>query len=263
MRPNGTFRALNRAVGQAIARYDLIRDGDRILVGLSGGKDSQTLLWVLDERRARAPVRYELYPVYVDPGFPGGCAETLTDHCRRLGYDLQVERTDFGLRAHSPDNRENPCFLCARRRRQRLFEIAAARGCGKLALGHNQDDVIETLFLNMCYAGELSTMRPAQPLFGGALTIIRPLALAPEELIRRFARQRGFPTFANPCPSAGASKRQAVKDLLAALYRSNRKIRGNIFRALQHVRADYLLQPAGAGAGAPASGEADPGLDRG
>jgi tRNA 2-thiocytidine biosynthesis protein TtcA len=242
-RPNGTYRALNRAVGRAIARYDLIRHGDRILVGLSGGMDSQTLLWSLDERRARAPVRYELHPVFIDPGFPGSFAPELREHCLRLGYDLQVEATDYGVRGHSAENRENPCFLCARLRRKRLFEIAAARGCNRLALGHNKDDLIETLFLNMCYAAEISTMRPVQPLFGGALTIIRPLALADEDLIRRFARQRGFPVFENPCPSAAISKRREIKNLLQALYRGNRKIKGNIFRSLHCVKPDYLLKP--------------------
>jgi tRNA 2-thiocytidine biosynthesis protein TtcA len=242
-RPNGTCRALNRAVGQAIARYNMIHHGDRILVGLSGGMDSQTLLWSLDERRARAPVGYELYPVFIDPGFPGSFAPELSDHCRRLGYALQVEATDFALRGHSAENRENPCFLCARLRRKRLFEIAAARGCNRLALGHNKDDLIETLFLNMCYAGEISTMRPVQPLFGGTLAIIRPLALADEELIRRFARQRGFPAFVNPCPSATTSRRREIKILLQTLYRSNRKIKGNIFRSLHCVKPDYLLKP--------------------
>ncbi|MBR9987835.1 MAG: tRNA 2-thiocytidine(32) synthetase TtcA, partial [Desulfosarcina sp.] len=123
----------------------MIEDGDRIALGLSGGKDSLTLLWTLAERQKRAPVRYDLFPIYVDPGFPGGFADGLADACRQLGFHLTVDRTDHGIVAHGARNRENPCFLCSRLRRQRLFEIADGMGCTKLALGHNKDDVIETL----------------------------------------------------------------------------------------------------------------------
>lgn len=241
-RHNYTYKALNSLVGKAIHRYDMIRDGDRIAVGLSGGKDSLTLLWALAERRKRIPVNYELHPIYVDPGFPGGFGDDLADLCRQLGLALTIDRTDHGVVAHSPANRENPCFLCARLRRKRLFEIADARGCRKLALGHNKDDVIETLFLNICYAGEISTMVPRQLFFEGRFTVIRPLAMVEEKHIRRFAADRGFPCFSNPCPSAGRTKRSEIKTMLAELYRSNRKIKGNIYRAMSHVKMEYLLK---------------------
>lgn len=240
-RPSSTYKALNRAVGKALHEYAMIDDGDRILVGLSGGKDSLTLMWILSQRLARVPVSYRLYPVYIDPGFPGGFGAALGDYGRGLGYDIRIEASDFGLRGHSPENRENPCFLCSRLRRKRLFEIADELGCTKLALGHHKDDIIETLFLNMCYGGEISTMRPFQPFFQGRFTVIRPLAFTGEEITRRFASEMGFPEFENPCPSAGVSKRREIKEMLHRLYRSNRKIRGNIFRALRHVNPEYLL----------------------
>jgi tRNA 2-thiocytidine biosynthesis protein TtcA len=236
------YKALNRAVGKAIHDYDMIRDGDRILVGLSGGGDSLTLLWMLAERRARVRVAYQLEAVYVDPGFGSSAVEALQPFCERLEVALRVEVTDFGVVSHGPLNRENPCFLCARRRRQRLFEIAAQRGCRTLALGHNKDDVIETLFLNICYAGEISTMRPAQDLFNGRFRVVRPLAYADEHLIRRFAREWRLPVTANPCPSAGRSRRADIKQLLQQLYLSNRKIKGNIFRSMRHVKPEYLLK---------------------
>jgi tRNA 2-thiocytidine biosynthesis protein TtcA len=220
----------------------MIRDGDRLALGVSGGADSLTLLWLLAERRTRVPVRYTLHAVYVDPGFEGGAAEALTPFCERLGVPLRIEWTDYGRIGHSPENRENPCFLCARLRRKRLFEVADELGCGTLALGHNKDDVIETLFLNMCYAGEISTMLPAMELFGGRFRLIRPLAYAEAGIIRRFAREQRMPVSANPCPSSGTSERAEIKGLLENLYRHNRKIKGNIFRALHHVRADYLLK---------------------
>lgn len=229
-------------LGKALHRYDMIAHGDRIVVGLSGGKDSMTLLWFLFERLARVPIDYELFPVYVDPGFEGGFGEQLHQYSRDQGYPLRMETTDFGLVAHSPENRENPCFLCSRLRRKRLFEIADELNCNKVALGHHKDDIIETLFMNMCYAGEISTMKPSQSFFEGKFTVIRPLAYADEDSITRFARSMGFPEFVNPCPTAGMSKRQEVKTMLKELYRSNRKIRGNIFRSMSHVRTDYLLK---------------------
>jgi tRNA 2-thiocytidine biosynthesis protein TtcA len=143
---NNTYRVLNRAVGRALHRYEMIADGDRILVGLSGGKDSLTLLSLLNERRIRAPVKYELFPVYIDPGFEDGFTEELRSYCNDIGFELRIEQTDFGIVSHSSSNRENPCFLCSRLRRKRLFEIAGELGCKKLALGHNQDDIIETFF---------------------------------------------------------------------------------------------------------------------
>jgi tRNA 2-thiocytidine biosynthesis protein TtcA len=166
----------------------------------------------------------------------------VADTCRQLGYCLTVDRTDHGIVAHSAANRENPCFLCSRLRRKRLFEIAADFGCTKLALGHNKDDLIETFFLNICYAGEISTMLPLQEFFNGRMTVIRPLAMVEEKSIRRFARTQRFPCYTNPCPSAGKTKRSQIKAMLEGLYRTNRKVRNNIYRAMSHVKPAYLLK---------------------
>jgi tRNA 2-thiocytidine biosynthesis protein TtcA len=236
-----TYKALNKAVGKAMHRYNMISEGDRIVVGLSGGKDSLTLMHMLLERQARAPVAYELTAVHVDPGFEGGFSEPLLRYCEQAGFPLRIEYTDYGLQGHSPENRENPCFLCSRLRRKRLFEIADEFDCNKIALGHNKDNIIETLFLNIFYSGEISTMVPFQPFFKGRFTVIRPLALADEKLIVSFARNQKYPEFVNPCPTAGNSKRQQIKILLNQLYRSNKKIKGNIFRAMSHVNLEYLL----------------------
>ncbi|MGD8721326.1 MAG: ATP-binding protein [Desulfobacterales bacterium] len=236
-----TYKKINRRLGKALHRYNMICDGDRILVGLSGGKDSLILMWFLNERLRRVRVTYELNAVYLDPGFEAGFAERLQRYCRDAGYRLRIEHTDFGVKAHSDENRENPCFLCAWKRRKRLFDIADELGCRKLALGHNKDDIIETLFMNMCYAGEISTMMPFQPLFEGRFTVIRPLAYVDEDLIRQFAAEQDFPEFISACPSAAVSKRRAVKELLLRLYSSNDKIKGNIFRSLSRVRPEYLL----------------------
>ncbi len=238
-------QTIRRSVGKALHEYDMITDGDKIAVGLSGGKDSLTLMWILEERLARIPVTYELFAIHIDPGFDGRISESLKTYCQKMGYQLRVDYTDFGVKAHSKENRENPCFLCSRLRRKRLFEIADEIGCKKLALGHHKDDIIETLFLNMCYAGEISTMLPLQSVFNGQFSIIRPLSFVAEDEIIRFAQDKGFPIVDNPCPSANISKRKDIKKLLNELYQSNEKIRGNIFRAMQNVKLDYLLkQPA-------------------
>lgn len=236
-----SYKALKRSVGKALHHYDMIADGDRLAVGLSGGADSLTMMWFLKDRLIRVPIHYEVFAVYIDPGFEDGFSDTLVRYCEEMGYSLRVEQTDYGPLSHSDVNRENPCFLCSRLRRKRLFEVADELGCRKLALGHNKDDIIETLFLNMCYAGEISTMQPLQPLFQGEFTVIRPLAFSDEEMIRRFAKDMAFPEFINPCPSAATSRRAEIKGMLKTLYRSNRKIKGNIFRAMSHVKPEYLL----------------------
>lgn len=220
----------------------MIADGDRILVGLSGGKDSLTLMWILKERLLRVPLNYELFAVYIDLGFEGSFSEPLEVYCEKAGYNFRVDYTDYGVIGHSRENRENPCFLCSKLRRKRIFEIADTLGCNKVALGHHKDDIIETLFMNICYAGEISTMSPCQSFFQGKFTVIRPLAFLDEDTILRFTRDQKFPEFINPCPSSIISKRQEIRALLKHLYSSNKKIKGNIFRAMSHVKPEYLLK---------------------
>ena len=228
-------------MGKAMNQYRMVSDGDRIAVGLSGGKDSWALLWLLAELQNRAPIKYDLLPIHIDPGFEGGPADVIAEHGQAMGFDVHIERTDHGQVAHSAINRENPCFLCSRLRRKRLFEIARDLECRKLALGHNKDDIIETMFLNMCYAGEISTMMPYQSFFGGRLTVIRPLAYVDENALGHFATQMKWPVKENPCPSADKSRRAEIKALLKQLYARNRKIKGNIFRSMRHVKPEYLL----------------------
>lgn len=239
--PPSLLKSVNRDVGKAIHHYDMISHKDRIVVGVSGGKDSLTLLWLLHERLSRIPVSYGLFPVYIDPGFPGGFSDDLREWVKRLGLTLRVEHTDYGIRAHSADNLENPCFLCARLRRKKIFDITGELGCNKIAFGHHKDDIIETFFLNICFSGMMATMRPVQPFFDNRFSIIRPLAFVDEHRIERFARKNDFPEFINPCPYGKISKRKEIKDLLGQLYQTNTKIKGNIFRSLSNINHDYLL----------------------
>lgn len=258
-------REVRRLMGAAIYHYDLIDDGDSIAVGVSGGKDSMLLLWLLRERLARVPISYRVVAVHVDPGFDPGSSDRLRDFFVREGFEHAVIGTNHGLKAHSPENRENPCFLCSRLRRKELFEKAKELGCGKIAFGHNQDDIIETFFLNICYAGQVAATMPRQPFFGGEIIVIRPFAMVPAFKVERMVRRLGLPVERNCCPSLEKNRRFQVRSILQSLYSQNDKVRGNIYHAMSHVNGEYLLpplKPPGAkapGAGAAGSGGFDGG----
>jgi len=233
-------KEMKRLMGKAIHTHQMIRDGDHVLVAVSGGKDSLSLLWLLKERLQRIPIHYQITAVHVDPGFGGESAGRMTSFFSTHGFEHRVIKTQIGPKAHSPDNRENPCFLCSRLRRKILFDLAGEIGCNRIAFGHHKDDMIETFFLNVCYSAAISTMLPVQDFFGGEITVIRPLYLIEEDLIRRYARGMGWSQIDLGCPTSGASKREEIRQMLHALYRSNRKVKGNIFHALQNVNLDYL-----------------------
>lgn len=228
-------------MGKAIHRYGLIEDGDRIVVGVSGGKDSLTLLHLLNERRKRVPIRYDLIPIHIDLGFDPGRAEVLRDWFEQKGFRYHIEFTQIGKRANSPENRENPCFLCSWERRKRLFQLAQEFQCNKIALGHHKDDIIETFLLNIFYSAEISTMLPLQTLFKGKIILIRPLVLIEEKSLDRFARAMNLPFGPSGCPVSGKTKRKEIKELIEQLEKRNPKIKGNIFRALSNIKTDYLF----------------------
>lgn len=232
---------LKKWLERAVMDYGMIAAGDRVLVGVSGGLDSMALLDLLNTPMVYCPP-FTLLAVHIDSGFDpdyGGC-ERLERHLREGGYDFVLEKTDFGPFSHSEANRKNPCFLCSRLRRKRIFEIAAERGCNKIAFGHHRDDIIETLLINLFYGREISTMLPDQTIFGGKLHIIRPLAYVREELVKKYAKERSLPVIENGCPTSRTSKRRYVKDLLNELGRDNPQIRENIWKAMAHVKPDYL-----------------------
>lgn len=246
MRKRGLKKKLNHGIGKAVHDWDMICGSDRILVGVSGGKDSLSLLHFLASIKKKAPVSFEIIPVHIDPGFDGGIASGLKTYvdglARGLYRNLQVEFTDYGTQAHSGQIRENPCFTCSRLRRKRFFELAREHRCTKIALGHNKDDLIETLFMNIFYAGKIGTMKPRQSFFKGALDIIRPLSYVEEDDLIRFSRMMDMPKFVNTCPSAGETKRSEIREMLEGMYRQNKHIKGNVFRAMGNIARDYLLE---------------------
>lgn len=237
------FLHLKKWLEKAVLDYGMIAAGDRVLVGVSGGQDSLALLDLLNTPMLFVPP-FSLLAVNIDPGFDPAYRGygMLEEHLRAGGYDCVMEKSDIGPLSHSSYNRKNPCFLCSRLRRKRIFEIAAERGCNKIAFAHHRDDIVETLLINMFYAREISTMMPNQEIFGGRLHIIRPLAYLREGLVKKYAKQRRFPEIENRCPTSGSSRRLYVKNLLNELEKDNRDIRDNIFRAMGHVKTDYLLK---------------------
>lgn len=234
---------VRRLVGKALHHYQLIENKDRIAVAVSGGKDSMLLLWLLRERLKRVPINYDLVAVHVDPGFDTESAGKLEAFFQKEGFRYEIIKTDHGPRAHSPENRENPCFLCSRLRRTSLFKKAQELGCPKIALGHNQDDFIETFFINICYGAQVAGILPKQTFFGGEMTIIRPLALVPAAKVLKLATRLELPIVASCCPSAQNNKRQEIRSIMDTLCRKNPKVRGNIFHAMSHINLDYLPPP--------------------
>jgi tRNA 2-thiocytidine biosynthesis protein TtcA len=239
------FLHLKKWLEKAVMDYRMIEAGDRVLIGVSGGSDSLVLLDLLNSPMIFVPP-FSLLAVNIDLGFDPAYEgyRLLENDLKENGYSYVMEKTDFGPLSHSDFNKKNPCFLCSRLRRKRIFEIAAERGCNKIAFAHHRDDIIETLLINMFYAREISTMMPNQEIFGGRLHIIRPLAYLREDLVKKYAKQRRFPIIENRCPTSKISRRLYIKNLLHDLEKDNKDIRDNIFKSMSHVKMDYLLTKA-------------------
>jgi len=233
---------LKKWLEKAVRDYGMIAAGDRVLIGVAGGADSLALLDLLTSPMIFVP-EFSVTAVHIDLGFAGGeeDAEHIESELRDKVSEYVVEKTDIGPLAHSAVNRKNPCFLCSRLRRRRIFEIAAARGCNRIDFAHHRDDIIETLLINMFYGREISTMKPNQSIFKGELHIIRPLAYIQEGLIKKYAGERGFAVTPNRCPTSGNSRRRYIKELLRSLEKENRLLRHNLWTAMHHVKPDYLL----------------------
>ncbi len=235
------FLHLKKWLEKAVIDYGMISAGDRVLVGVSGGVDSMALVDLLNTPMVYLPA-FSVVAVHVDLGFDGSAAvsEALSRWLEERGYDFVVQKSDIGPLSHSSYNRKNPCFLCSRLRRKVVFETAEKTGCNKVAFAHHRDDIIETLLINMFYGREISTMIPNQSVFGGKLHIIRPLAYIREKLLKTYAKERPFPIFDNPCPTSFVSRRRSVKELLDKLEGENPRIRDNIWKAMGHVKNDYI-----------------------
>lgn len=230
---------ISKRAGKAITDYRMIEDGDKVLVAVSGGKDSLTLLRVLEDRRRFVPIHYQITAVHVDSGYPRSFSKGLTAYFKKLGVSYHIEKID--IRKADKDGKEISCFWCSWNRRKALFEAADRFGCTRVALGHHKDDIVQTILMNLFFHGEISSMRPVQEMFGGKLTIIRPLAYVEERLISKFAREVRLPVKECVCPHACVSNRAEVARIISRLERRYPEVKTNIFRSLQRIKKDYLL----------------------
>jgi tRNA 2-thiocytidine biosynthesis protein TtcA len=233
---------LNRKIGQAMHDWSMLEDGDRVLIGVSGGIDSLVTAWVLKLWRSKAPIDYRIEAVYVDNGYwspeRGGTPPAARIEQQMRRWDIEFSRVEAWT---VKDQKELRCFVCARNRRSQLFELARQKGCAKLALGHHKDDLVETFFINALYSGNISTMLPKQELFEGRLSLIRILAYLDKEEVIKLGRIAGLEPVKNYCPLADDTKRETVRSILARIYQEIPEAKGSLFSALGNVRNGYML----------------------
>ena len=236
-------RVLDGRVGKAIARYDMIGSGDRIMVALSGGKDSWSLLFTLKRLSEKAPVSYRVFAVHVDAGYPGHDTAAMEAYLSRHGLEYQIIRTDiFGLIPRKTSPKDNPCYFCSRMRRGALYARAGRGDVTKIALGHHQEDLMESLLMNLFFVGQLRAMGPKFVTEDGKNTVIRPLVLTEERLTSRYARAMNFPIM-EKCPFSerGSANRRRMKELIAQMEHVYPRTKKSILRAMANVDPVHLL----------------------
>jgi tRNA 2-thiocytidine biosynthesis protein TtcA len=229
---------------QAILEYNLIEDGDRVMVGLSGGKDSWALIQILDVLQKRAPIDFSFVAVNIDSGYECYEHHKLTETCAARGWELHVEHTSIGETIEDIlEQTETPCSLCARLRRGALYRLATKVGANKIALGHHADDFIETLLLNIFFQGSIKAMPARLVSDNGEHVVIRPLAYVLESEARAYAKESNLPIIGCCCPACGdlSLQRQRIKQLLMDLERDNVGVKQSMLKALANVAPRHLL----------------------
>jgi tRNA 2-thiocytidine biosynthesis protein TtcA len=233
--------AVSKRAGKAIGDFDLIQDGDRIAVAVSGGKDSISLLHVLRHRQKMAPITFDFAAVHIDFEFSDFDPQNLVRYLEREGFPYFIEKCDF-LRGEKWE--EIDCYWWSSNRRKALFDFADREGFNKIAFGHHLDDIVETILLNQFYRGEIGAMKPRQVLFDGKMVIIRPLAYEREDNMRILAEKLGLEAIGgqSKCANDDTSHRIKIKKMLKEFEQHNPQIIKNIFRSLQNIRTEYLLE---------------------
>ena len=239
---NKLTKRLQRNAGRAIADFNMIEEGDRVMVCLSGGKDSFTMLDILMALQKRAPVRFDLLAVNLDQKQPGFPEHVLPEYARQIGIPFHVIQQDtYSVVKRVIPEGKTTCGLCSRLRRGALYRFAGENGITRIALGHHRDDIIETLFLNLFHGGRLKAMPPKLLSDDGRHVVIRPLAYCSEQDIERYALSRQFPVIpCNLCGSQPNLQRQAIKEMLTLWKKSHPGRIENIFRAINQVSPSQL-----------------------
>lgn len=225
---------------KAVKEYDLIKNGDKIAVGVSGGKDSLVLLYGLVLLKKFIGTDYDVVGITIDPNFSGktGDFSAVSDFCKSIGAEYHIIPTQIGEIVFDVRKESNPCSLCSRMRRGALQNSAEELGCNKIALGHNKDDVIETFIMNLFNAGRIGCFSPSSYMEDRNMHIIRPLVLAPEKDIRRAVRKNNITVVKSACPADGHTNRQKTKEFLIENERKDHGFKDRIFGALKRSGID-------------------------
>lgn len=225
---------------RAIQDFDMIQNGDKIAVGVSGGKDSLVLLKGLIGLRRFIGIDYELLAITLDPCFGGipGDYSSVARLCEEAGVEYICKETDIGRVVFDIRQETNPCSLCAKLRRGALHDITKQNGCNKLALGHNYDDAVETFMMNLFYEARIGCFAPVSYMSRRDLTVIRPLVFAPEKEVLQAAKRTELEVVKSKCPADGHTHRQKMKDFLSDLEKENRGVTERIFGAMRRAKVD-------------------------
>lgn len=218
---------------KAIEKYNMIEENDKIAICLSGGKDSITMLHAFKALQRFYPKKFDIIAISIDPGFEFFDTDFLQNMCNKLEIPLFIEKSNAKEIVFDIRKEKNPCSLCANLRRGIINSIAIREGCNKIALGHNEDDVLETFLLNLFYTGSINTFSPVSYMDRSKITLIRPLIYTSEKDTRKFVRKNNLEVMPKVCPMDGTSKREDMKQLIFTFTKSIPMIRANLFGAIQ------------------------------
>lgn len=226
---------------KAIEEYKMIEENDKIGICLSGGKDSITMLHAFKNLQIFYPKKFEIIAISINPGFEFFDTKFLQNICNNLEIPLFIEKSNAKEIVFDIRKEKNPCSLCANLRRGAINSIAIKEGCNKIALGHNQDDVLETFLLNLLYTGSIGTFSPKSYMDRSKITLIRPLIYTPEKETKRFINKNNLSVMQKVCPMDGTSKRESMKQMIYTLQKDIPMIKANLFGAIQRNLPDWKL----------------------
>ena len=233
-------RLISKRIGQPIYKYKMIEENDKILIAVSGGKDSMTLLYDLMKRRKSFPIHYDIEAVHIKTDFCSCCQKSNLEIKFKEWNAVYTIKHVPVLKRLRPGKKMN-CYWCSTQRRMELLNFAKERGCNKIALGHHMDDIIETLLMNICYKSEIATMLPKLTYKKFPYTVIRPLALVYEKQIIKFAKKKGINRLICKCPHGQNSKSLEIRQVIDSLSKKDKTIRLNIFNSMNNVNIKYLV----------------------